>query len=76
MITVSEWLPYESGTLTKEICEDGKMVGWMMIQPGGQRYWYFEHEYLNPEESINNEKLREKCPEMINEMLVYLVHES
>ena len=48
MITVSEWHPYADidDIFVRDITEDGKMIGWLMIHhDGDHRHWYFRNEY-------------------------------
>jgi hypothetical protein len=52
--------------------EDGPAVEW----DNGYKSWYLNNKRLNPEETIKDFELANKHPELIEAMIIYLVHES
>lgn len=41
----------------------------------GHSYWYLHGKILDPTVAVDNPELKKKYPELINSMIIYLVHQ-
>ena len=48
--------------------------GFMMRYSDGHQEYFIGNEWLNPKFAINNEHLKLTYPDMLNDMVIYLVH--
>ena len=83
------WLDGQFHRIHGPACEwsDGRKEWWLngkrhrddgpaLELADGTKYWYLNANQLNPRKSINDLELKNRYPELVTSMLVYLVHNS
>lgn len=72
-----QWIVSENGVKTLWIVNDyNEEMGWITEVSGKIIEWNFLGRRLDSKEAVYDENIQVLCPDLINMMIIYLVHQS